>query len=149
MSLSGWEQQTLDSIGAALAGSDPDLAVLLATFSELASGEEMPAAEQVRPGPHLAGWRAGRRRRRPHRGVIRRCGSWLARVLTLRWGVALLWLAITVALIATAVALSGGTSQETCARPWSAVCTSTVPARTSQPAAQSAVTSIPAQAARQ
>jgi hypothetical protein len=137
MSLSAWEQQTLDSIGAALAGSDPDLAVLLATFSELASGEEMPAAEQVRPGPRLAGRRAGRRWR-PHRGAIRRCGSWLARVLTLRWGVALLWLAIAVALIATAVALSGGVSQETCVRPWSAVCTSTVPARASQPAAQSA-----------
>ena len=48
MSLSAWEQQALDSIKDGLAGTDPKLAALLATFDRLASGEEMPAARRSR-----------------------------------------------------------------------------------------------------
>jgi hypothetical protein len=42
MSLSAREQQALNSIRDGLAGSDPELATLLATFTDQASGEEMP-----------------------------------------------------------------------------------------------------------
>jgi hypothetical protein len=48
MSLSAWEQQALDSIEDELAGADPKLASLLATFARLASGEEMPVREKIR-----------------------------------------------------------------------------------------------------
>ena len=45
MSLSASEQQALDSIEATLTSSDPKLASLLAIFTRLASGEEMPVRE--------------------------------------------------------------------------------------------------------
>lgn len=113
MSLSAWERQTLDSIGSGLADSDPELATLLTTFARLASGEEMPAREKV----HASSRRVARRSRpeprltrRPHR----RLGSQQA--------VMLLWLVITVALIATALASSHGGSQGTCARSWATSC---------------------------
>jgi hypothetical protein len=51
MSLSAREQQTLNSIRDGLAGSDPELATLLATFTEQASGEEMPVRENIRATP--------------------------------------------------------------------------------------------------
>ena len=50
MSLSAWEQQTLDSIKDGLVGSDPQLAALLTTFTRLASGEEMPVQEEILGG---------------------------------------------------------------------------------------------------
>jgi hypothetical protein len=52
MSLSAREQQALDSIEDELAGSDPKLASLLATFAGHASGQEMPAREKI-PNPAL------------------------------------------------------------------------------------------------
>jgi hypothetical protein len=67
-----WERQALDSIQSTL-GDDPKLAPLLAMFSRLASGEQMPLHEKV--------WSAlrdpaHRRRRRPRRGkaLYRRLG---------------------------------------------------------------------------
>jgi hypothetical protein len=51
MSLSAREQQALNSIRDGLAGSDPELATLLATFTEQASGEEMPPRENIRMTP--------------------------------------------------------------------------------------------------
>lgn len=108
MSPVGWEPRALDSIARALGGSDPKLASLLATFSRLASSEEMPPHEKVwsplRHPPH-------RRRPRPRRGMAIRaslagyltelqgapaCGpvsgavavsvsSWLETCLTLTW----------------------------------------------------------------
>ena len=47
MSLSAREQQALDCIEDELAGSDPKLAWLLATFARHASGEEMPVREKI------------------------------------------------------------------------------------------------------
>ena len=63
-----WEHQALDSIASALGGSDPKLASLLATFSALASSEEMPAHEKVRsPLRHPARrWPRPRRHKPPH-----------------------------------------------------------------------------------
>lgn len=131
MSLSAWEQQILDSIGDVLSGSDPELAVLMATFSELASGEDMPVAEQVPPRPYLAAWLESYWRRRPLRGGMYRSKSRLGQVLTVRWTVPLLWLLITVTLIATALAISSGTGQGPCPRSWLAACESTAPMHTS------------------
>ena len=59
MSLSPWEQHSLDSIKDGLAGSDPGLAALMATFTRLASGEEMPAVS--RSGRARGGIVTGRR----------------------------------------------------------------------------------------
>src|SRR5215831_5143421 len=47
MSPDAWEERALGSIGDRLAGSDPELAKLLATFTRLASGEEMPVRERL------------------------------------------------------------------------------------------------------
>ena len=60
ISLSPKEQQALASMEDGLAGSDPKLASLLATFVRLASDEEMPVRENIRAIRHRA-------TRRPHR----------------------------------------------------------------------------------
>ena len=73
MSLSAWEQQALNSIKDGLAGSDPELATLLATFTELASGEEMPVRENIRVIPH---WVIRRPRRKPRRRT-REMAAWV------------------------------------------------------------------------
>jgi len=49
-SLSAWEQQALDSIKDRLASSDPTLVARLTIFTRLASGEEMPAREEIHVG---------------------------------------------------------------------------------------------------
>jgi hypothetical protein len=79
VSLSAREQQALNSIRDGLAGSDPDLATLLATFTEQASGEEMPVRENIRVTPR---WGS------PRYPLV-------------------LWLLIAVVLIGVALALSG------------------------------------------
>src|SRR5260370_10198293 len=98
MSLSPKEQQALASMEDGLAGSDPQLASLLATFARLASGEEMPVREKIRATRHRA-------TRRPHRNQSQRRGN--ARRLCLRLGwqqtMLLLWLAVTIALVAVAL----------------------------------------------
>ena len=94
MSPAGWEHQALDSIQDALGHADPKLASLLATFSRLASSDEMPAHEKVRsPLRHPP------RRRRPR----------------MRWGkrslqpaLILAWLITSIAMITVAVILSRG-----------------------------------------
>ena len=117
MSLSPREQHTLDSIKEALAGSE--LAALLATFTRLVSGEEMPARKPVGPReqrPHRA-----RKRRHPGRAGNRRPGREKmhrhAHGVYLRLGfhrvALLLWLVITAALITTAVAFNRS-SQDGC-----------------------------------
>lgn len=47
MSLTAREQQALHAIEDEIAGSDPKLASLLATFTRLTSGEEMPVREKI------------------------------------------------------------------------------------------------------
>ena len=86
MSPAGWEHQALDSIQGALGHTDPKLASLLATFTRLASSDEMPAHEKVRsPLRHP-----------PHR---RR---------SLRRAAVLTWLLTSIAMITVAVILSRG-----------------------------------------
>ena len=90
MGINGREWQTLGSIEDRLSGSDPMLASMLAIFSRLNSGEEMPARERIQ-GPRQRALRSGGR---------------------LRWATALrpvmlsLWLIVSAGLIATALVLS-------------------------------------------
>jgi len=99
MSPVGWEPRALDSIARALGGSDPKLASLLATFSRLASSEEMPPHEKVRSPlrhpPHRR-WPRPRRGKAPHR----RRGPQRAAVL--------IWLVASITLITVAVIISRG-----------------------------------------
>jgi len=133
MSLSAWEQRALDSVAGGLAGSDPGLVSLLATFARLASGEEMQVHEEI----GVLGRRAIRRplgNRRPRRGNVRRDG----RNLRLGWqqAIALLWLAVTIAVVAVALILSRGSGNGPCAEAWGAVvCAQQAPAHSPRPAA--------------
>jgi hypothetical protein len=83
---------------------------MLAMFTRLTSGEEMP----------------GRERTRLVRGSTR-CARRLCQRLGLRGVAALLWLAIAVALISVAVGFSGaggGKSNGACTTSWPVVCAS-------------------------
>src|SRR5690348_590792 len=99
MSPAGWEYQALESIQGALGHADPKLSSLLATFSRLASSDEMPAHETVRSPlrhpPH-------RRRPRPGRAKAP------YRHRSLQRAVILTWLITSIALIIVAVILSRG-----------------------------------------
>jgi Protein of unknown function (DUF3040) len=108
MSLSPREQDALDSIRERLAGSDPELAALLATFTRLSSGEEMPAREPVQ----------ARKGRHPHRGKMRGPAHRVYQRLGIHRVALLLWLVITIALITTAMALDRS-SQDGCS--WIAI----------------------------
>src|ERR1700722_16158746 len=83
MSLSTWEQQALDSIKDDLAGCDPALVARLTIFTRLASGEGMPAGENIHVGSRRAV-----RRSRPEPGHSRRPYQRLG----LEQAVMLLWL---------------------------------------------------------
>jgi hypothetical protein len=106
MSLNAWEQQALDSIRDGLTSSDPTLVARLTMFTRLASGEEMPAGEKLQ---------ASMQRSRPESRNPRRA--------RLRQAVPpLLWLAITFALIAVALAYNRGDSQGVCSGSWVTLC---------------------------
>jgi len=113
-SLSTREQQALDSIKDDLASCDPALAARLTIFTQLASGEEMPAREKVHVGSRRAV-----RRSRPEPRQTRRAHQRLG----LQQAMLLLWLVTTVALIAIALACTHGGSQGTCTRSWATFCT--------------------------
>jgi Protein of unknown function (DUF3040) len=113
MSLSTREQQVLDSIENRLAGSDPRLAALLATFARLTSGEPMPAREEIRMQARL---------------VFGRARRLLVAFTGLNHVLALLWMLVAVGLIALAVVVSGGGSGGPCVRPWLVACTAPAPA---------------------
>jgi hypothetical protein len=114
MSLSTREQHALDHIENRLAGSDPELTALLATFTRLTSGEEMPVREEV----HEEGRWTGQ--------VVRRAAAYAG----LDRALALLWVLIAVGLIAAAVAMSdsGSASEGACVRSRAVGCAATVPA---------------------
>jgi hypothetical protein len=103
MSLSPREQDALNSIRKRLAGSDPELAALLATFTRLSSGEEMPAREPVQ----------ARTRRHPPRGKMRGPAHRVYQRLGIHRVALLLWLVITIAMITTAMAFDRS-SQDGC-----------------------------------
>jgi hypothetical protein len=99
MSPAGWEHQALNSIQSVLGHTDPKLASQLATFSRLASSEEMPTHERVRSPLRRPPYRRSYRRRR---GKALDHGRGLQRTIVL------IWLVTSVALITVAVILSNG-----------------------------------------
>lgn len=120
MSLNAWEQQALDSIKDGLTGSDPELAALLSAFTQLASDEEVPDREEIRPGSRPALWRLRRARwRLSMRRVARRLGLQRAAVL--------LWLLAATAVIAVALALGAGGGHGTCTETAALICVSPAP----------------------
>jgi hypothetical protein len=132
MSLSAWEQRALHSIENGLAGSDPELTTLVAAFTELASGEEMPTVEQVMPGSWPAFRHPARKARRLRRAWASRATG---RRPTTRWTMLLLLLLTVISVISVALAFSrGSTGRDTCATPWIASCASPAPATRSAPA---------------
>jgi Protein of unknown function (DUF3040) len=119
MSLSAREQQALDSIEDELAGSDPKLASLLAKFARHASGQEMPPREKI-PNPAL------------RRGNVRRPARRLFPRLSLQQTMLLLWLTVTIALIAIALVLN---CNGPCPESWAVACTQQAPVHSPRPAA--------------
>jgi hypothetical protein len=116
MSLSAWEQQALDSIKDGLAGSDPQLAALLTTFTRLASGEEMPVQEDIL---------AGSRRKPLHRRRVgaRRHSRPMLGYVGMQWVILALLFVIIGAVITVALVLShsdGG--RATCTESWPPAC---------------------------
>jgi hypothetical protein len=109
MSLSTREQQALDSIESRLVGSAPHLAGLLATFTQLNSGERMPAREEVHG---KTGW-------------TKRVGRVLAAYARLDRGMALLWVVIAIGLITVGVALSSTGKGGACVTSWEVTCAAT------------------------
>ena len=120
-----------------LGDSDPQLTALLISFTELASGESMPAREKVRPNSRRAVERSYRKPRYQGRARVLRIYQ---RVMP-RWAL-LLWLLVTAALISVAVALSrGDTGQVACTGYWSAVCAHPAPVSGSPAVSHGAVVS--------
>ena len=120
MSLSAWEQQALDCIEDELAGSDPKLASLLATFARHASGEELPVREKI---PNLA----------LRRGNVRRPARRLFPRLGVQQTMLLLWLTVTIALIAVALVLNRDSRNGLCPESWAVACTQQAPVHSPRP----------------
>jgi hypothetical protein len=105
MSLSSHEQHALHSIEDRLCVSDPELASLLATFSRLTAGEDMPAREKA-PASRAAARRSHRRRSALRYRTLRLAGRprrpWLWQAAGLVLG-----LLVAVAVVAGAMAITG------------------------------------------
>ena len=97
MSLGGRDRQALDAIAGRLATSDPRLAGIMASFTQLTSGQEMPAREKIASAP---------RRLYERLGMMR---------------FPLLWFAVTVVLIVVGLVASGG-GKSTCATWFAQTC---------------------------
>ena len=122
MSLSAWEQQSLDTIKDRLAGSDPELAAMLITFTQLAADEAMPVRARLRARSRRAIQRSRRRARRGRDQV----GQAYLRIRS-RYAV-LAWLLVTMVMIGVAVALSQGDGPSACPGSWwGAACASAAP----------------------
>lgn len=131
MSRRAWEQQALDSITEGLARSDPWLAELLAMFTRLVSGEEMPMHEGICEGS----WRTvGRRRRRQSSKSHRRADS-MDQYAGFQRAALLMSLLITGVLIVTSVVLSQGGGHSQCRSLWAVACPSSASARSTRHAA--------------
>ena len=139
MSLSAWEQQALDSIKDGLADSDRRLVALLTTFTQLASGEEMPVRDEIRSSSRRTIQHSHRKSRHPSQDEL----CWHARRvyqhLGLQHVMLLLWLLVTAALIAVALVLTRGDSQGTCTGSWPTVCAPSTPASITRPASHDRV----------
>src|SRR5271166_7211659 len=106
MSLSARDRQALGSIQDQINGSDPQLASLMTMFTRLASGEEMPALEDIRAGGPRPRARAaaGRTAARTPCALSRRTRRRLSRQPALY----LLWLTVAITLITVTLAINCG-----------------------------------------
>lgn len=124
MSLSERDQRVLDSIEDRLAGSTPELASLLATFTRLVADEALPAREKLRDGRPQADRSLGYCRRRSQGGGS--CRAVSPRHDRLRWQMmpALIWLVVSLAMISVALTLNGegGRAGSPCPA-WARTCT--------------------------
>lgn len=116
MSLSAHERQALDAIEDELAGTAPELVKLLAGFTRLASGEEMPARERIRPAGRRAAGKVGRTLCGGGRGLLRRLGRQRTFLL--------LWLAVALSLITVALVVNRSAVRGGCTASWRVVCAS-------------------------
>jgi Protein of unknown function (DUF3040) len=105
MSLSSYEQHALHSMENRLCVSDPELASLLATFSRLTAGEDMPAREKA-PAGRVA-LRRSRHRRHPLRYGTRRLAGRPRQSLLWQAAGLVLGLLVAVAVVAGAMAITG------------------------------------------
>ncbi len=120
VSLNAREQQALDSIKDRLARADPGLQRSLATFTRMASGEQMPGHEDIPPGSWWGIRHArGLRRRSSRRQIHRRFGR-MRQNLGIGWVMPLVWLVITALMVTVALTLNDGGSRQTCTNPLSA-----------------------------
>jgi hypothetical protein len=104
---------------------------MLGIFSRLASGEEMPARDRIQPIRPLATDRVNRNRS-PRRIIAPSSPRRLFRRLGWNRAAVMLWLLISVGLIAVAVAVSNrGPGQ--CVQSWGTVCTGQAPAHVARP----------------
>jgi hypothetical protein len=146
MSLSARERHALDSIESELTGSDPELALLLATFGRLTSDEEMPAREKIR----ARRWSSRGR----HRSTRRRVGgagdgvwtrmwsrAWSGacrgvrrvwRRLGWRWAGLLIWTLVAAGLIMLVPVVNRG-GHRACPAAWAASCSGRAPAHAAPP----------------
>lgn len=120
MSISEREQQALDSIEGYLAGSGPELAAKLGMFARLTADEEMPSRERVWrrsyvPPVALADGDVIAERARTR-------ARWVMRLLSRRAAIRLLWLVLTVALLALALTANHGIGKGSCAASRTAAC---------------------------
>jgi hypothetical protein len=104
MSLSSHEQHALHSIEDRLCVSAPELASLLATFSRLTAGEDMPAQEKT-PTSRVAPRRS--RRRSALRYRTRRLAGRPRRLLLWQAAGLVLGLLVAVGVVAGAMAITG------------------------------------------
>jgi hypothetical protein len=124
MSLSARENLLLESIESRLVGSDPGLASMLDTFTRLTLGEDMPVREVIRPR-HCSSLQ----KRRGPRGLVKRLGRPQAALLV--------WLVISIALLATALAVSrsAGGARGACVASFAVRCGKPAPTHRTSPSA--------------
>jgi hypothetical protein len=127
MSLTAREKQALESIESRLVGSDPRLASMLDTFTRLTLGEDMPAREVIRPR-HCTS-RQERRTGKRLRRLVERVGRPQAAMLV--------WLVISIALLATALVInrSGGGGRAACVASFAVRCGRPAPVHRAGPSA--------------
>ena len=140
MSLSAWEQETLDSITDRLAGSDPKLAALLTGFTRVASGEEMPLRERIRAGSRRAVRCTRCKRRHPGGDDVRRPAARVPRRLGFQWAALLLCLLTAITVIVVTLTLGHSRNAAPCTTFWTAACVDSAPGHSSRPASHETVT---------
>jgi hypothetical protein len=124
MSLNEPHRQALGSIEDGLAGSDPRLASMLNIFSRLAAGEEMPAPEKIpMRRRRSAAHRPRRTRRHPRPGRALPQPHRLYLHLGWQQAMLLLWMVISVGLLAAALVLNNSV-HKACIQSMGTVCPS-------------------------